>query len=70
MSAVGFVFVNGGVIDNDMVVPYCGTGIWAANIYIAARHLGYDTKFYDGSFHEWSDEEMEIEKPVKRGLFR
>jgi len=48
------LFSEAGVSPGDTVVVYCGTGLWASLPYLAARHLGYDVRLYDGSFQEWS----------------
>jgi 3-mercaptopyruvate sulfurtransferase SseA len=32
---------------------------------VAAKHLGYNVKFYDGSFEEWSaDDTLPVTSPV------
>ncbi len=48
------MFGKAGAAPGDTVVVYCGTGLWASLPYLAARHLGYETRLYDGSFQEWS----------------
>jgi thiosulfate/3-mercaptopyruvate sulfurtransferase len=47
------LFHNAGVADGDTVVAYCMVGYRASFTYFAARMLGYDTKFYDGSWRDW-----------------
>lgn len=39
--------------EGDTVVAYCMVGWRASFTYFAARLLGYETRFYDGSWHEW-----------------
>jgi thiosulfate/3-mercaptopyruvate sulfurtransferase len=48
------MFIEAGAKPGDTVVVYCGTGLWASLPYLAARHLDYDVRLYDGSFQEWS----------------
>lgn len=65
------LFRKAGLTSGSTIVVYCGTGIWASSIYIAAKQLGYNVKFYDGSFQEWSSNpELPVTEPVKRGWFR
>lgn len=65
------LFEEAGYRPGDTIVTYCGTGIWAAPVYFAARVLGLTVKFYDGSFEEWAaDESLAVVAPVKKGLFR
>lgn len=41
--------------SEDQIVSYCGSGVAAANNYLALRNLGYDNvAFYDASWDEWS----------------
>ena len=44
---------SAGVQPGDTVVSYCQIGMRASYNYVVARHLGYDVKFYDGSWVEW-----------------
>ena len=61
------MFREAGVKSNDTVVVYCGTGLWASLPYLAARHLGYEVRLYDGSFQEWSaTENLPVVAPGKR----
>jgi thiosulfate/3-mercaptopyruvate sulfurtransferase len=65
VSELEKMFQDAGAKSGSLIVTYCGTGIWSAPIYLAARHLGYETRFYDGSFQEWSrDERYPVTKPV------
>jgi thiosulfate/3-mercaptopyruvate sulfurtransferase len=51
------LFEKAGVSDGDTVVSYCMVGWRASYTYLAARMLGYDTKFYDGSWRDWGTRE-------------
>jgi thiosulfate/3-mercaptopyruvate sulfurtransferase len=42
--------------QDQRIIVYCGTGIWASSLYFAARHLGYDVQMYDASFQEWGND--------------
>lgn len=43
------------VNPDDEIVSYCGSGVYAANNYLALRNLGYqNVAFYDASWDEWS----------------
>jgi thiosulfate/3-mercaptopyruvate sulfurtransferase len=35
------------------MVSYCKLGMRASYNYLAARHLGYPVRIYDGSWAEW-----------------
>jgi thiosulfate/3-mercaptopyruvate sulfurtransferase len=53
------------------VVTYCNTGIWASLVYFTAKHLGYDTRFYDGSFQDWTrDENRPVVEPIKKSFLK
>ena len=47
----------------DTVVTYCWVGYRASATYFAARVLGYDVKFYDGSYQDWQLRKL----PTKAG---
>ena len=51
------LFTSAGVDEGDTVVAYCMVGWRASFTYLAARMLGYETKFYDGSWHDWGTRE-------------
>ena len=60
------LFLESGVKSGSTVVVYCNTGIWASLGYFTAKYLGYNTRFYDGSFEEWTkDDTLPIIEPVK-----
>ena len=46
-------FHAAGAIKDGLVVNYCQIGMRASYTYLVSRHLGYQTRFYDGSFSEW-----------------
>jgi thiosulfate/3-mercaptopyruvate sulfurtransferase len=59
------LFAENGVKPGAMVVPYCDTGIFAAQVYFAAKHLGYDARFYNASFQEWTrDDTRPVTEPI------
>lgn len=44
-----------GIDKNKEILSYCGSGVAAANNYIALRNLGYtNVRIYDQSWDEWS----------------
>ena len=47
-------FLGAGADYGETVVSYCWVGMRASYIYLIAKHLGYDTRLYDGSWNEWS----------------
>ena len=47
------LFEEAGAEEGDTVVAYCMVGWRASYTYLAARLLGYETRFYDGSWHDW-----------------
>lgn len=51
------LFQSAGIDGAKQVVAYCGSGVYAANDFLAMRNLGYkDIVFYDPSWDEWSRE--------------
>ena len=42
-----------GMSEEGVGVSYCMVGLRASVDYMAGRMLGYDMKFYDGSWHDW-----------------
>jgi len=46
-------FAAAGADMDEIVVTYCQVGLRASVTYLVARVLGYDTRFYDGSWREW-----------------
>lgn len=51
------MFEAAGAAEGDTVVAYCMVGWRASYNYVVARMLGYETKFYDGSWHDWGTRE-------------
>jgi thiosulfate/3-mercaptopyruvate sulfurtransferase len=47
-------FLVAGAEADDTVVPYCVVGLRASLDYFVARLLGYSTRFYDGSWRDWT----------------
>ena len=47
-------FQEAGADYGAIVVNYCYVGMRASYTYLIAKHLGYDTRLYDGSWDEWS----------------
>jgi thiosulfate/3-mercaptopyruvate sulfurtransferase len=56
------MFEASGARPGRTVVAYCRTGIDASLLYFAAKYLGYEARFYDGSYHEWSRDQ---ENPIQ-----
>ena len=52
-SELAALFEGAGVSEGDTVVAYCMVGWRASYTYLAARLLGYETRFYDGSWRDW-----------------
>jgi len=51
------LFQRAGVDGAKQVVSYCGSGVYAANNFLAMRNIGYkNIVFYDPSWDEWSRE--------------
>ncbi|MEE9466331.1 MAG: rhodanese-like domain-containing protein [Candidatus Neomarinimicrobiota bacterium] len=65
------LFSDASASKGSQIVIYCGTGIWACQVYMAARHLGYDVRLFDGGYQEWTaDESRPIVAPVKTSLLK
>lgn len=47
------LFAEASADEGDTVVAYCMVGWRASFTYFTARTLGYETKFYDGSWRDW-----------------
>jgi thiosulfate/3-mercaptopyruvate sulfurtransferase len=48
-------FQEAGAGSGEVVIPYCIIGLRASLDYFVARLLGYETRFYDGSWRDWSN---------------
>jgi thiosulfate/3-mercaptopyruvate sulfurtransferase len=57
LNAVRARFDEAGASEDGVVVSYCQIGMRASYTYLISRHLGYDARFYDGSWMEWSAKE-------------
>lgn len=59
------LFADAGIMQGSTVIAYCNTGVWASLVYFTAKYLGYNTRFYDGSFEEWTkDDSLPVTEPV------
>jgi len=59
------LFDDAGIKEGSTIVAYCNTGVWAALDYFVAKYLGYNARFFDGSFEEWiKDDSSPITEPV------
>jgi thiosulfate/3-mercaptopyruvate sulfurtransferase len=52
-SQLAHRFVEAGADPGDTVVTYCQVGLRASVTYMIARMLGYETRFFDGSWRDW-----------------
>jgi thiosulfate/3-mercaptopyruvate sulfurtransferase len=50
-----------GAGPEKVVVTYCTTGMQASMLYFVSRLLGYETRMYDGSWHDWSARGFPVE---------
>ncbi len=46
-----------GATADSVVVSYCYIGMRASYTYLIGKHLGFDTRFFDGSWNEWAAHE-------------
>ena len=53
LDAVKARFHEAGAAEDGLVVNYCQIGMRASYTYLVSRLLGYETRFYDGSWSEW-----------------
>lgn len=51
-------FEAAGAAPGKAVVAYCMVGMRASLTYLVGRMLGYDMKFYDGSWHDWGARDL------------
>lgn len=54
---LNLLFQDHKVSESSSIITYCGSGIWASPIYFTAKFLGYQVRFYDGSFQEWGNDD-------------
>ncbi|GMV07103.1 MAG: sulfurtransferase [Gemmatimonadota bacterium] len=52
------LFSASGAAAGSTLVVYCMVGLRASYAYLVARMLGYDAKFYDGSWHDWGSRDL------------
>jgi len=62
------MFADAGLAPGDTVVAYCHIGQQATAVLFAARLAGHPVKLYDGSFTEWEEKKLPIERsaPARR----
>ena len=48
------------VAPTDQVVTYCWVGYRASATWFAAKVLGFDAKFYDGSYQDWQRRKLPV----------
>jgi thiosulfate/3-mercaptopyruvate sulfurtransferase len=51
-------FVEAGADGAGAVVAYCMVGARASVVYFVGRMLGYEMRFYDGSWHDWGTRDL------------
>lgn len=54
------MYSNAGVKPSDLVVVYCRTGASSAYDYFVAKYLGYDVRYYNGSFADWCNSQGQV----------
>jgi thiosulfate/3-mercaptopyruvate sulfurtransferase len=54
LTDVQLQFQAAGANYGAILVNYCYVGMRASYTYLIAKHLGYDSRLYDGSWNEWS----------------
>jgi thiosulfate/3-mercaptopyruvate sulfurtransferase len=54
------------VTAGQPLVTYCRTGMQSSFDYFVAKYLGYDPSMYDGSFYEWSKNNLPAETSPKK----
>jgi len=59
-------FAAAGAADATTLVTYCMIGARASLDYFVGRMLGYDMKFYDGSWHDWGTRDLPYVKGSSR----
>lgn len=52
------LFAPMGAEPGSTVVTYCMVGLRASYAYMVARLLGYDARFYDGSWMDWGSKDL------------
>ena len=62
------LFREAGMDAEKVNIVYCGSGIRASVAYLAARHLNYPVRLYDGSYEEWEKLKLPLTGPVALSL--
>ncbi len=57
-------FASAGVETGDTVIAYCHIGQYATVVMFAARTLGHEVRFYDGSFQDWAARDLPTETGI------
>ena len=65
VSELRRLYAQTGVAAYSDVVTYCRTGMQSSFDYFIAKYLGHKVSMYDGSFFEWSREDLPVEKSAK-----
>jgi len=60
MAALADRFREANAQEGDTLVSYCMVGMRASVAYMISRHLGYDARFYDGSWVDWSQRDLPV----------
>ena len=58
LSEMRTLYEAGGAAPGKEVVTYCMIGMRASLTYFVGRMLGYDMKFYDGSWRDWGTRDL------------
>jgi len=53
-DSLAALFTAAGITAGKQVVTYCHVGQQASLAFVAARILGHEVRFYDGSYEDWS----------------
>jgi thiosulfate/3-mercaptopyruvate sulfurtransferase len=53
---------DAGIARSDKVIAYCRSGPRASLGYLAMRELGYDVRLFDGSYAQWCEAGLPVEK--------
>jgi thiosulfate/3-mercaptopyruvate sulfurtransferase len=56
------LFAAQGVAPQDRVVAYCKTGLRAALGFVALAQMGREVALYDGSYAEWAQSDVPVER--------
>jgi len=64
-DALRILFSKSGVPPGNTLVTYCHVGQQASLVAFAAGTVGFDVRVYDGSFEDWNNRGLPIEKPAE-----